>query len=773
MVKLVFGCLLLCSLFSLNCAAAPVQNVADSTSNNDDKISSKLCSKVKIIGNRRIENDAIMEQIESLGDCSDFSPSYIDLIIKKLFATGFFSDVNVREQNGKLVVEVTENPIVAEYAFEGNKAVTDDNFNKFFKDELKPRTIFSLSKVKYLTTEIINVYRQRGYFSVIVNPKIIKLSDNRVNVVFEINEGKIATVKKIFFVGNRRFSDSTLLAEISTKETAWWRFWSSDDLFSPERIETDKRLISEFYKTNGYADFKIESSFTELSEDKQSFYITIKMKEGDVYKIGDISLSSSIKDIKNNDLKKLLKFKTGDRFNLKSIEESKFDMADTLSNNGYIFSSIDYNISLDKVKKIANISFSVDQGNKAYINQIKIEGNVITKDEVIRREMLVQEQDALQADKVAKSIQNIRDLDFFSDVNVLQEKAGYGKTNLKVKVNEKSTAMLQLNLGYAIGRGVFSKIGLSEKNFLGEGKYVSGEVMIGKSDKAISGQYVIPYFLNRRIDLGFSAGISETNRTKTTSSKNRSYSVGTYLSYQINPKFSHRVGYSFSYDDTKPDGWVHDLLEDEYGKRSRSSIYSVLSYVDLDSRINPRDGYVFALRNSYYGLGGNVKFGSHSVTGKYYFPVFDRCVFMVKAEAGIMGDGSYLIDRFSLGGDDIKGFDYDGIGPRIKKSQSKDEESLRGTRFYSGVFAFGVPITEGVGRIRSVTYLMLGSNWKSNTDKKYKDCIYDENKMRVSVGTGIEWMSPLGPLAITYSKAVKKEKYDDTSTLQIGYVIID
>jgi len=794
---------LVCVLFVANCASvAESQAGAPVAASNDNIKGKKHSFKIKIIGNKRIEYGTIAEKIHSLNYYGDFSPAFIDSVIKKLFSTGFFTSVDVQVEKGRLVVAVKENPIVAEYAFEGNKAVSDDNFNKFFQDELKSRTVFSLSKIKYLTTEIINVYRQRGYFSVTVNPKVIKLSDNRVNVVFEIKEGKIATVKKVFFVGNRRFDDATLLAEMSTKETAWWRFWSSDDLFDPARIDTDKRLITEFYKTHGYADFKIESSFNELSEDKESFYITIKMKEGDVYNFGNIDIKSEIKDVTKEELQKLLKISKSKKFNLKEIEESKFQMADYLSNRGYVFSSINYDLQLDKDKKIAHITFNVDQGEKAYINQIKIEGNMITKDEVIRREMLIQEQDALQADKVAKSIGNIRDLDFFSDVNVMQEKVGQGKANLKVKVNEKSTAMLQLNLGYAIGRGIFTKIGLSEKNFLGEGKYVSGEVMVGRNDKAISGQYIIPYFLNRRMDLGFSAGIAESNRTKTTSAKNKSYSLGSFVTYQINPKLSHRIGYSFSYDDTKPDSSVqfkevkfndmnkaeydafwknrnrdtrklHELLDNEFGKRTRSSIYSVLSYADLDSRVNPRDGYVWALRNSYYGVGGDVKFGSHTLTGKYYFPMFDRCVLMVKGEAGFMGKGSYMIDRFSVGGDDVKGFDYDGIGPRIKKEQSVDEEALRGTRYYSGVFAFGVPITEGVGRVRSVTYVMFGSNWKSNTEEKYKNCIYDENKMRVSVGTGVEWMSPLGPIAITYTKAVKKQKYDDTQTLQIGYVIID
>jgi len=797
---------LVCVLYGFDCASVVSQTVAPIVASNDNFVSKKHNFKIKIIGNKRIENGTIAEKVYALNYYGEFSPAFIDSVIKKLFSTGFFAAVDVYADNDVLCVKVDENPIVAEYAFEGNKAVSDDNFNKFFQDELKSRTVFSLSKIKYLTTEIINVYRQRGYFSVTVNPKIIRLSDNRVNVVFEIKEGKIATVKKVFFVGNRRFDDTTLLAEMSTKETAWWRFWSSDDLFDPARVDTDKRLITEFYKTHGYADFKIESSFNELSEDKESFYITIKMKEGDVYNFGKIDIKSEIKDVTKEELQKLLKIKKSKKFNLKEIEESKYQMAEYLSNKGYVFSSINYDLQLDKDKKIADITFNVDQGDKAYINQIKIEGNMITKDEVIRREMLIQEQDALQADKVAKSIGNIRDLDFFSDVNVMQEKVGQGKANLKIKVNEKSTAMLQLNLGYAIGRGIFTKIGLSEKNFLGEGKYVSGEVMIGRNDKAISGQYIIPYFLNRRLDLGFSAGIAESNRTKTTSAKNKSYSLGSFVTYQLSPKLSHRIGYSFSYDDTKPDSglqdekfylekikpittaseydalWkskkrdprkLHELLCDEFGKRTRSSVYSVLAYSDLDSRINPRDGYVWALRNSYYGVGGDVKFGSHTLTGKYYFPVFDRCVLMVKGEAGIMGKGSYMIDRFSVGGDDVKGFDYDGIGPRIKKDQSVDEEALRGTRYYSGVFAFGVPITEGVGRVRSVTYLMFGSNWKSNTEEKYKNCIYDENKMRVSVGTGVEWMSPLGPIAITYTKAVKKEKYDDTQTLQIGYVIID
>lgn len=728
--------------------------------------------KVVIVGNKLIEDATIIERA-NLSAFDEVDAWSINEIIKNLYASGFFETLDVFLNGNSLVISVKENPIVNKFLFDGNSKVSDDDFQKFFKDDLKPRTIFSLSKIKVLTQSIIDVYRSRGYYSVKVNPKIIKLPDNNVNVVFEVTEGPLTSVKKIMFIGNDKFTDYQLKSELLTKETAWWRFWSSDDIYSQQRVEADQESLAMFYKERGYADFKVDTSFSEISEDKQSFYLTFKISEGDIYKIGKIDFKSDIKDIDKIDIKKCLTFKENERFNIKKIEETKYKIIEILSNNGYIFAVVDYDVQNDQKNKKSSVIFTIQQGSKAYVNKIKISGNIITKDEVIRREMLVSEQDAMQTDKIAESIQNIRNLDFFSNVYVTKEQVGENKTNLNVFVDEKSTAMLQLNLGVAIGRGVFSKIGVSEKNFLGEGKYVSGDIMVGKYDKAVSGVYVVPYFLNRKLTLGTSAGVSKTNRSKTNSYKSKGFNYGNYIDYDITKYISHRIGYSFSYDDTTPDDEdsKNPLLIDENGRKIRSKLYSMLSYINLDSHVNTRKGIVLSLYNAYCGKGGNVKYMSHTITGKVYLPIFEKSVVFLRGEAGIIGRGAYIIDRFSLGGDNLRGFDYEGAGPRGRDVRFGDNgTAVRGTRYYSAMLAVGIPITEGVGQVRAVGFTQIGSLWKSNKPERY---VYDENRMRMSAGFGIEWNSPIGPISLTYAKAVKKEKYDQTQSFQIGAILID
>lgn len=731
--------------------------------------------KIVINGNKKIESATILErlQIDKYVNANEVDEFYINTMIKVLYGTGFFESVNVSKKNDAVIITVKENPTVNKFAFEGNNKISDDDFKKLFKDELRPRTIFSMTLIKHLVKNISDVYKSKGYYAVSVTPKIIRLPDNVINVVFEIKEGKITTIKKITFIGNKNFSDYQLKSELLTKESAWWRFWSFDDIFVPQRIEIDKDLLTRFYKSKGFAAFEIESSFAELSDDKRAFYITFKINEGNVYKINNIIILSSIKDVSIKELQKCIKFKKNEKFNIALIEKTKYEMLYLLGNKGYVFADVSFHIKNNSAKLLSDVVFEIKEGAKAYINQIKINGNLITKDQVIRREILLHEQDAIQADKLAKSIQNIKDLDFFSEVNVDKEPISENKANININVTEKSTAMLQLNLGVAVGRGVFSKIGISEKNFRGEGKYVSGEVMVGKYDKELGGHYTIPHFMNRDITLGTHASVSKTDRANTNSYKSKGFSAGSFIDYDLTSVLSHRVGYSFSYDDTTPDDEDSRkiILKDENGKKTRSKIYSYITFQDTDSFISPRSGYVFSIHNAYCGIGGSVKYASHSLIGKYYVPIFEKSVILFKAESGIMGRGAYILDKFSLGGEALRGFDYEGTGPREKQLRpGNDGTSLRGTRYYAGMVAFGIPLTEGIGQVRAVGFVQAGALWKSN---KPKELVYEDRNVRVSVGGGIEWNSPIGPLAITYARAVKKKFYDQTQSFQIGALIID
>lgn len=749
----------------------------DNKSEGQNESIGKNSKKLKIVikGNKRIEIPTILEKlrIDKYVNSADIDEFYTNAMIKTLYSTGFFESINISKTKDSIIIDVKENPIVNKFAFEGNSKISDDDFKKLFKDELRPRTIFSLTNIKHLVKNIGDVYKSKGYYAVSITPKIVRLKDNVVNVIFEIKEGKITTVKKIMFIGNKSFSDYQLKGELLTKESAWWRFWSYDDIFVPQRIDVDKDLLTKFYKSKGFAAFEIESSFAEISDDKKAFYITFKINEGKVYKINNINIKSSIKDVPINELKKCITFKKNDIFNISLIEKAKYDMISLLGNKGYVFADVIFSIKNNSGNLMSDIVFEIKQGAKAYINQIKINGNIITKDQVIRREMLLHEQDAIQTDKLAKSIQNIRDLDFFSDVTVDKEPVSDNKANININVTEKSTAMLQLNLGVAIGRGVFSKIGISEKNFCGEGKYVSGEIMVGKYDKEIAGHYTIPHFMNRDLTLGTHASINKTDRANTNSYKSKGFSFGSYVDYDLTSVISHRLGYNFAYDDTTPDDEdsKNILLVDENGKKTRSKIYSYLTFQNTDSFISPRSGYVLSIHNAYCGLGGNVRYSTHSCIGKYYIPMFEKSVLLFKAEAGIMGTGAYIMDKFSLGGDNLRGFDYEGTGPRGRNSKTpNDGTALRGTRYYSGMIAYGVPLTEGIGQVRAVGFVQTGALWKSNKPAKW---IYEDKKPRVSVGGGIEWYSPIGPLAITYAKAIKKQSYDQTQSFQIGALIID
>lgn len=756
-------------------------------------------SNIIIKGNRRIENITINNYLIF----SDRSKRNLDInnSIKSLYETGMFSNINITKSGPNFVIYVSENPIINKIAFEGNDKVGDDVFEKFFGDRIKSRNIFRINEIKALTNEILKIYRAQGRFLAKVTPQIIKLKENRINVVFKIDEGPMALIKQISFIGNNSFSDYKLQTQLMSCEHQWWKFWTSDDIYAPEKVELDKKELINFYKRNGYIDVQVISAIAELSQDRKDFYLTYKIKEGRPYFVSAISIDSDFKNINKKLLSKKIVQKIDQLYCLDDVEESENAILDSLSEEGFVFADVQSNvIKLDE--NHVKLIFKISRGPKIYIGRINIVGNAITMDTVIRREMSVEEKDPFNSVKLRESNNKIRDLDFFSQVNIEQQSGERPEIiDLVVNVTEKPTARINFQLGVQIGSGLFGELGITETNFLGTGKSMSASVGMGQRTRAFSMQMVNPYFLGRKLSFMMEGGFSQQKRAKTTAFKQDSFFGGFSFGYDITKHLSHIVGYRLSFDRAKdyrtrknidrlksikalkpkllealdlpdPDTMSEEeikefngLTNDDYGSHTRSKIYSVLNYSDLDSYIRPRSGYIISLSNSLCGVGGNVKYTSNVITGKYFMPVAKTLTAMAKVEAGFMTNKPLLNDRFSLGGDDLKGFDYDGVGPREKIG---DQYALRGMRYYVGTLALKIPIIEGDMSLDCILFTQMGALWKSKKSKKF---VFEDKKLRANIGCGIEWRSPMGPLAITYAYAYKKKKYDETQRFQIGYFV--
>lgn len=774
------------------------KTISQSTNpSNKTYVSKQSFPAIIVKGNKRIETSTILDYLtfEDIKDCNNKS---INDSLKSLYATGLFSKVKIVKEGNKVIIYVSENPIINKISFEGNKKIDDETFNKFFGERIKSRTIFKTSEIKSITKDILMIYMKSGRFLTTIVSKIIYLTDNRVNVVFEINEGPLAVIKKIIFIGNDAFSDSVLKTKLFSKEHVFWKFWSNDDIYASEKLEIDKKQIIDFYKNNGYVDISVISAISELSNDKKSFFLTYKIKEGNPYTVTKINLKSDFQHTNKEALLSKVVQKINKIYCEEDVQESENKILDELSEQGFLFAEVESEI-VRTSKNTLTLTFKILRGPKVYIDKITVTGNLITLDSVVRREMLLDEKDAFNSVKLRESTNRIKDLDFFSNVNIDQQPGETDDTvNLTVQVSEKSTAHIELGLGIQIGNGLFGKVGIAERNFLGTGKALSANVIIGQRDRGLSAQIVDPYFMDKKLAMMVEGGFQKIKRSKTTSFSSDSFFVGTSVGYDITKHFSHNIGYRLSFDKIKDTSYelnffllsksteeyrrihglpnprkmtkkekdeLNNLAHDDFGNKVRSKIYSTFTYARLDSYSSPRSGFVIGLTTEYCGLGGNVHYTSNTMVGKYFFPVGKLLTLMTKVELGTMSSGALLDDKFSLGGDNLKGFEFDGAGPREKFG---NEYALRGTKYYAGMVALKIPFIQGDMELNGVVFSQFGALWKSNKNKVF---IYDDKKLRMNIGFGFEWMSPMGPIAVTYAYAVKKAKYDQTERFQIGYFI--
>lgn len=722
-------------------------------------------ANITVQGNQRVEQSTV-ESYLAVHRGEAFDPSALDQSLKNLYGTGLFKDVTLTQDGSTLVVKVVENPIINRIAFEGNKRIEDKVLES--EIQLRPRVVFSEARVRDAVQRILDLYRRQGRYAARVEPKTIDLDQNRVDLVFEIDEGEMTRVAAVTFVGNAKFSSNTLRGVIQTRESAWYRFFSSNDTYDPDRMNFDQELLRRFYLARGYADFAVVSAIAELGQDGKDFYLTFTVDEGQQYKFGTIDLTSSVPDVPVEDLRKLITTKEGKVYNADEVEATVQAITDRLGQLGYAFVQVDPQLSKDSNGLTIGVDYAVKEGPRVYVEKINITGNVRTLDEVIRREFRVSEGDPFNSALLRRSEQRVRNLDFFDSVKVTTAQGSApDRIVINVAVTEKSTGELSFGAGFSTSDGPLGDIRLSERNLLGTGRELSANFTVSGRRQLIQLSYTEPYFLNKEIAAGFDIYRSQTNY-QSEANFDEDRTGGTLrATYPLTEYLKHTVRYTLRLDEIRNvDDDASRYIKDEEGSRLTSGPGQSFTYDRRDTTFLPSAGYYFRIDEDLAGFGGDNRWLRHEGRADYYYSIVPDVVLNLGASAGyIFGLGSdvHLTDRFFIGGQTFRGFDYAGMGPRDKDT----DDALGGNAYWVGTtevrFPLGLPDEL---RIFGRAFSDFGTLTK--IDKSGSD-IDDSGNIRMSAGIGLSWVSPLGPLAIDFAQPVIKDSGDKTEIFRLSF----
>jgi outer membrane protein insertion porin family len=745
---------------------------------------SATVERIIVEGNQRVENETVISYMQiQVGDV--FDSEKIDASLKALFQTGLFADVDINRRRNDLVVTVEENPMINRVNFEGNDEIKDKDLEK--EVELKERMMLTRAKVQSDVQRIIALYRRSGFYSATVEPKVIRLPQNRVDLIFEINEGTETRVESITFVGNEVFSDGDLRSVITTSEHAWWKFLSKNDRYDPDRLNYDKELLRRYYLKNGFADFQVISADAELGPDGESFYVTITVEEGPLYKVGTVAVNKGDTNLDEETLRRSVQLGPGADYDATKVDKTVENIAIEAGNAGYPFAKVEPDIQRDVPNRILNITYRITEGPRAYIERIDITGNTRTLDEVIRRELRLYEGDAYNRILVDRGRRRLVALDFFEKVDIKEEPGSASdRLVLIVEVVEKSTGSLNLSIGYSTSEGVIGAIGVTERNLLGRGQNVRLNTQLSWKRQQVDFGFTEPYFLGMPLSAGFDLFATRSDDSDTSSYSSTRLGGALRTGFRIDEFQS----LSFRYSLTRREIEIDDneraspAILDSAGVTWKSAIATAYLYDDLDNPNKPTKGFRFRSQVEIAGLGGDVYYASIDNSAYYFTPLmFDGVILKLEGNAGHMvpltSDDIPVQDRFFKGADSFRGFYRAGVGPRMTDAYGGDD-AIGGYTYAIGTvevtFPLGLPEEFGLdgavftdfGTVFNAPEDTLTENQDplcvddGDPDPNESCTVDDSPALRASVGAGLIWQSPFGPLRFDVAYPFLKTDYDRT-----------
>jgi outer membrane protein insertion porin family len=726
---------------------------------------------IDVVGNQRIEPDTVRSyMLLQPGDA--FDGDRLDRSLRTLFATGLFRDVTVARVGDRIRVQVEENPIVNRVAFEGNSKVSDDTLRP--EVQLRPRAVFTPQAAHADRQRLLDLYARRGRFAARVEPKIIQLDQNRIDLVFEITEGEAALVSRVNFVGNAAFSDSRLRDVVATREQAWYRLLSTSDIYDPERLNFDRELLRRYYLRQGYADVQVTTSTAELAPDRSGFFVTYTVDEGPRYRVGRAEITSTLRNVEPASLTGELAVSEGDWYDGDAVERSVEALSDAVGLRGVPFVEVRPRVVRDRDARRVDVTFEVAEGTRAFVERIDISGNSRTADRVIRREFRIAEGDAFNAAQVRRSRQRIRDLGYFGNAEITAQPGSTpDRTVLQTQVTERPTGEVSLGGGFSTDAGLLTDFGIRERNFLGTGIDARFQTLLAQRRTQVDVSVTDPSFLDRNLVAGVDLFYITRNLQEIASYSERRAGLVVRAGYEFNERVRQSWAYSLvqrSVYDVQSD--ASRFIQEQTGTTLLSQIGTTLSYDVRDSRIEPRSGYIIRVGTDVAGLGGDVAYVRMRGDVAGYIPL-ERLLgdndYVIALQAGVgqltpWGDRpERIIDRFFLGGDNLRGFALAGAGPRDTATQDPLGGRLIWTQTTELRFPLPVPSELGLlGR----AFVDVGS--LSNTPITGTG-VADDTSPRVGAGVGISWRTPVGLINIDIAQAVVKKTYDETQLVRFGF----
>lgn len=725
--------------------------------------------QIVVEGNQRIEPSTVRSYM-AVAEGDAFDPAKLDQSLKSLFATGLFADVALRRNGDALVVRVVENPIINRIAFEGNQRIDDQQLEA--ETQLRPRVVYTRAKVQSDVQRMLDLYRRSGRYAVNVEPKIIELDQNRVDLVFEINEGPPTYVRRITFIGNSRYSDSSLREEIATKEERWYRFLSSADTYDPDRLTYDRELLRRFYLRNGYADFRVTSAVAELTPDREAFFVTFTMDEGERYKFGKVEVNVSLPDLDPASLQEHIVAEGGEWYNADEVETTVQNLTDAIGARGYAFVDVRPRVTRNTEDRTIDVTFDIQEGPRVFVRRIEINGNVRTLDKVIRREFRLVEGDAFNTAKLRRSRERIRNLGFFEKVEVsnIPAEDAPDQTDIIVDVEEKATGELSFGVGWSSSVGALFEAGIRERNLLGKGQDLKLDLRLAQRQTEVDLSFTEPYFLDRPLRAGFDV-FHITNDYQDESSYDSTITGGALrLGWSYNEFLGHTIKYTAQQTEiTNVDDDASRYIREQEGTSVLSQIGHTLTYDKRDSIIEPTDGYVVSVSNAVAGLGGDERFVRNDIAGAYYIPLADQWTLRLGGNAGYIynyddKDPLGIAYRYNLGGENLRGFAYGGAGAR------DGDDALGGNWIANGSVELRLPLglPEELG-VTGKVFTDFGIIGEPDIDVIPGSPYEYSSSIRASVGVGVIWKSPVGPINIDLAQPVLKEDFDETELFRLNF----
>jgi len=720
-------------------------------------------TEIKVEGNRRVAEGTVLSYLPvQIGDL--VSQGGLSQALERLFATNLFKDLTLDLDGSVLVVNVVENPIINRVNVEGNDAISDERLLEVI--DVQPRRVYNRQIALDASSKLLQVYRAGGRFGAVVEPKIIELDENRVDLVFEVDEGPLIKITSVVFSGNENYSDRVLRTAIASREVRWWAFLSSNDKYDEGRLDYDVRLLRQFYLSRGYADVNITRARGGLLPDRSGFALTFLIDEGIRYQVKDITITSELENVDLDALRALMQFDDDRRYDVRALEQGLVDISNQLGVYGYAFVDVTPEVKTDPATGMLDININIGQARRNFIERIEFVDNTRTLDRVIRREFELVEGDAFNQLKLDRSVRNLRNLGYFSKIDVQNFRGSTAdQTITQVKVEEQSTGDFTIGVGYSsLDKGSVT-LGINERNFLGTGRRANASISTSDTETDFVIGLTEPYLFGR--DLTGSVDLFKTESTANSTTVDRTgFNLG--ARFLAAGDVYHDVTYGLAQSKTRN---TSTTATSETGEDGKTLLGSVVGYRlgkdTRDSRFDPSEGYFAEIVETFSGVGGDVKFLRTKLSGGYYQPLlFKSVVLGIRGELGHitgLGDDVTQSQRFFLGGRSVRGFASSGIGPRDTGSGS----AVGGNNSYNGT----VEIVSSLGLnkdtgMRWTVFSDFGSIWGTDYPSGVTEA--DGSTMRNSIGFGVLWDTAIGPLSFYWANPVSKMSHDQTKTFQFS-----